>query len=647
MKALSPVTAERIKPLKLSPRDRMRVELSKDGSKYNIDLFSVDENNIRWAPSSVAYTTFPQRIPTKKQLDGVSHWELDATDITSGIISCTWAPSQLIFSEEAKIVYQYHLATILNQEQIAEWTANYKLDGRLPDVELEIHPDYPLAPYQKVAAACAVVSDGFGFFMEPGTGKTACTISALCTKAKKHYAETGLAYRAIIVCPKNVRNNWLAEFEKFSTIEGNVTIMRGGRIRRTKQMIEAFTLEETTQFTALIVGYETLVKSWDILKLCRWNMAVCDEGHFFKNPNTQRYKFICELRDNSDMRLTLTGTPIANTPLDLFAQFEFMNKGGSGFGSWKAWKEFYGVYENQSGQGRLVGYQNMPFMQETLARKSYQITKKEALPNLPDKTYDRLDVEMTPHQRDIYEQAAEQLAVEIENDMNSSENKSLVINNILTKLLRLNQITSGFISWDPIQDLEEETTAPREIEFFSPNPKLDCIIEELKERPATSKTIIWCCWMPTIQRISERLTAEGIKHVMYRGKTKEAERDAAVKSFNEDFDTKVFLGNPGAGGIGLNLLGYKPETPDEYETNADWTVWFAQDWSALKRWQGEDRNHRRGTRVSVRNTDVCVPGSIDDQIRDRLLKKKKNATEVSDISEIIKAVLEGLGEDDE
>lgn len=652
MKALTEATLERLKPLGLLSSDRLALSLNKDGSKFHVRIFGVNSTTgMVGHPSSAATHGFPQRIPSKKQLEtyGATSWEMDATDTTVSIIDATWPREQIVFQdEESQGLFLYYIATVKQEELTAEITANFKLNKEVPKHDLEVHPDYPLSPYQIVATLVSQKNEGFGLLMEQGTGKTPVAIARICNDAKKYHAKTGKVYKAIVVCPKNVRNNWLNEFSKFSTQCGNVTIMRGGQIRRTKQMIEAFKFEGDEVFSVIIVGYETLTKAWNILSLIEWNLAITDEGHMYKSSKTVRFEYMMKLRDRSLSRLVLTGTPIANTPLDTYALFEFMGKGFSGFSSQKAWREFYGVFEDQSGQGHLVGFQNLPFMQERLARKSYQCTKKEVMPDMPDKTYDILECEMDERQREAYEQAAEQMAVEFENELNSGANQSLIINNILTKLLRLNQITSGFISWDPVQDLEtDEVNKNREIEFFPSNPKVEMLIEELKERPPTSKTIIWCCWMPTVDMIAQRLEAAGIRFVVYRGKTSDADREEAVRQFNEDRDVKVFLGNPAAGGIGLNLLGFPPTRADEYDTNADWTVHFAQDWSYLKRAQCEDRNHRRGTRVSIRNTDFCVPGSIDIQIRDRLMKKKDVAAQVADVREILKAVLNGLEDKDD
>jgi SNF2 family DNA or RNA helicase len=139
---------------------------------------------------------------------------------------------------------------------------------------------------------------------------------------------------------------------------------------------------------------------------------------------------------------------------------------------------------------------------------------------------------------------------------------------------------------------------------------------------------------------------EGICAVPYYGKTSEKDRDDVVYRFNHDRDVKVLVGNPACGGAGLNLLGYPPDLANEYDTNCTHHIYYAQDWSMIKRSQSSDRSHRRGTRKPVRITDLVVPGTIDEEIRRRVTSKMMTAYEIGDIRQILKAVLQGVLNDE-
>jgi hypothetical protein len=256
------------------------------------------------------------------------------------------------------------------------------------------------------------------------------------------------------------------------------------------------------------------------------------------------------------------------------------------------------------------------------------------------------EVEMTPFQRECYIKLQKQLALEIENDLSNTANKQLTANHILTKLLRLSQITSGYLKWDAVfNDEGDLLNGDTQFEEIKPNSKLDAIIDILKDKTPKDKTIIWTNWVPVIKMLDRRLTAEGIKHVIYYGATSDDDRQKAQDTFNMDPDVKVFIGNPAAGGVGLDLWGHIPEwdnTPKDHGCNCTQELYYSQGWSLIHRAQSEDRPVRRGTRVSVRVTDVVVPKTIDEEIACRVLNKKMQAMQLQDVRNIMERVLSSV-----
>lgn len=218
----------------------------------------------------------------------------------------------------------------------------------------------------------------------------------------------------------------------------------------------------------------------------------------------------------------------------------------------------------------------------------------------------------------------------------SSHSSTLSMRNLA--LLALLQISSGFVSYDQGHD-ENERPLPPIIDRLDPNPKVEALIELLKRKDDLHKTIVWACWVQDIKTISARLTVEGIKHVTYYGATSDPDREAAELDFNTDPATRVFLGNQAAGCTGINLRGYDYNDPDNSHTNCDQVVYYSQNWSSTLRSQSEDRAHRRGTRTAVQITDLCIPGTIDEEIRKRVLGKRKMALEIGDLKEILTLAL--------
>ncbi len=128
-----------------------------------------------------------------------------------------------------------------------------------------------------------------------------------------------------------------------------------------------------------------------------------------------------------------------------FMQFEFLGKGFSGFTKYDSFKNYFlKLRKVTNNMSIFLGMKNVPLLQERLARMAFLITKKEALPDLPEKVYDVVEVEMTEEQREIYNATARSLAITIENEQGLD--KEMSVNSVLTRLLRLAQITSGFVT---------------------------------------------------------------------------------------------------------------------------------------------------------------------------------------------------------
>jgi len=545
-------------------------------------------------------------------------WTGAATDFNVLALLQMWPIEKIIFDDESKIVFDYLLARYL--QQMVHLKIKSTANGSLVFRDSK---KFPLMKCQRIGLQGILRQESAALFMEQGTGKTPTTIARICNECSDKMQ------RVLIVCPKNVRQNWLNEFKKFSTVPGKAVVLRGVELNRVKLLIEMMKEEEEYKWSATICSYDIVGQTWKAMSMVNWDLVVLDESHFIKSPATKRFRHILLLRSRSKARMILTGTPVTNTLFDLYAQFEFLGKGLSGFGSFKAFKNYFGRFTNNGKFSKLIDYKNIPVIRERLARLSYIITKKEALPDLPEKVYDIVEVEMTAEQMKFYKTLRDQLILEIESELEKEQ--VLTATNMFVKLLRLSQITSGFISWDT-------DDGSKNITPIDPNPKMEMLVELFKEKDEFEKTIIWACWVPDIKMIDARLTQEGIDHVLYYGATSDNDREIATARFNGDDKCKVFVGNPVTAGVGLNLLG------NEGKCDVTHAIYYSQNWSMVTRTQSEDRCHRKGTRKSVRYTDLCVLRTIDEEIRARVVEQRITATAVQDIKGILKRLSESFGD---
>ena len=664
MKLISKATKDLFDPISVNEQDRMAITY-KDESTFKVELYSVRPySDQKYPPISWAGIRFlSDRLPESKKLAGRHNqytYEISASDNNIEIINEAWKEhkNQIVFDALSQLKFKEILSLGVLQDKNAEIIARFRERGQIPITGIREHEKFPLKDHQKVGRYCLLRNPGFFLYGDPGTGKTAPTISMICEEARIKARNGEGIYRAIIVCPNSVRFNWENEFRKFATVKGRVTILRGNRLDREKLILQSLVEKKDSEnlFSVVICSYDSLSSTTEAVCLenimgqkvnddLYWDVAVCDESHFIKTPRARRTQASFRLRDKSLKRVILTGTPLTNNLFDLWSQFEFLGSGYSGFTTFKGFRDFYGNYrlDEFTGRTELTDFKNLPLLQERLARLSYRMTKELDLPNLPEKVYDTIEVEMTSEQRKWYAKIATQINIEIEEEIerDAAEGRAqqMTVNNILVKMLRLSQVTSGFIKTDDERDFEGNLVKEGKIIYLIPNPKVEKLVEELKAKGPNDKTIVWSIDVPAIEYISRRLKIENIDHVTFYGKTKEEARQEAIDRYNTDANCRVFVGNPLAGGIGLNLLGYDPNAPDEHTTNTTHIIHYSQGWRPDVRQQADDRAHRYGTRTHVRISNLVIPNTIDEEIRERVEDKQEAARDLSEIRGILQRIL--------
>lgn len=677
LECLSEATQQLLEPVRVGRFDHLVLSVEDGGRKFGANILALkpaasDSKRVSvksfdgaeyevWGSPSYSSLDLFKRIPECNWV-GKQHSDYDkrdmrhfaATDFTALIIRHCWPRDRIIFtSEHARVMLDYLSLRFAAQTRVAETAARFKsmnIVPPLPDDWLE-QPSLELSDYQRVAAQLAIGNESLALFMEQGTGKTPIVVQRVCMEAMRKTAKNpnGPPYFALIVCPPQVRLNWRNEFIRFGVAPGKVVVCRGGQLKRLKLLTRTIMKEPDSQFGVCIIGYDSLVESIDAFKKVPWDLVACDESHRFKSSSTQRWKIISQLRDSSKARMVLTGTPIGNSPMDLWTQLEFLADGASGFQTFAEFRRFHGTWvEGESGIERLAGIRNVPLLQERLARLSFQITKEEAGLKLPDKVPMVIEATMNAEQARWYQQLAEQLSLEIEEQL-SGEVTAMTVENVLTKLLRLAQVTSGFLMFPEERDPAGAVIRQRSLKRVpGKNPKIEALVEMLtdEENDPRAKTVVWACWVDDIQHISERLTAEGIEHACYYGGTPMNERDDIVQRFNNDPKLKVLVCNAQTAGEGLNLLGYDRDDPNS-NTYCDRAVFFSQNWSSILRSQAEDRVHRRGTKLPVRIIDLVCTGTIDEEIRERVVEKTRMAKSLTDVREILSRILGSIGAETE
>ena len=353
--------------------------------------------------------------------------------------------------------------------------------------------------------------------------------------------------------------------------------------------VEAFSTAKGVKFTEnFILGHQVL-------------FAV-DESTTIKNPKASRTKAITKLAKNTKYRRILTGSPITQSPLDLYSQTEVLDTNLLGYTSFYSFQNHYGEVVNRYFGGRtvrqVVGYRNLDELSQKLDSFSYRVLKSDCL-DLPEKLYIRRDVTLTAEQKKLYGELKELAITELANQ------ETVSVTNVLTQLLRLHQIVCGHIKSD------DGTETPIN------NNRIDELIEVIAEMQG--KIIIWANYRQNILEIVETLQglfgADAV--ASYFGDTTPDERERVIKQFQDpDSSLRFFVGNTQTGGYGITL------------TEAQNVIYYSNNFDLEKRLQSEDRAHRIGQKNNVTYVDLVAKDTVDEKIVTALRNKLDLAQEV-------------------
>ena len=440
-------------------------------------------------------------------------------------------------------------------------------------------------------------------FAEMGTGKSFMLIN----NAALLY-DRGDINGMLIVAPKGVYRNWYkSEIPKHMPehVPYKMACWTPSPRRAEKQEMEDM-LNYLDGLRILIMNIEAFSTEKGVsfartfLRVTNSFMAV-DESTTIKTPNAKRTKNIVKVGRDARYRRIATGSPVTKSPLDLYAQCEFLGADCLNMPSFYAFQARYAVLVERKLAThtfkQVVGYRRLDELHHKLEDFSFRVTKDECL-DLPDKVYLRRDVELTAEQRKAYDQMKLMALSVLDQGIVST-------NNALTQLMRLHQICCGHTK------LDDGT----EIEF--PSNRLDELVAALEE--GDGKVIIWANYRKDIERIRLRLQeVYGMTSVAsYYGDTEADERQDIVTRFQDpNDDLRFFVGNPRTGGYGLTLTAAK--TVIYYSNNFDLEV----------RLQSEDRAHRIGQTSKVTYIDLITPGTVDEHIVKALRNKINIASAV-------------------
>ena len=459
--------------------------------------------------------------------------------------------------------------------------------------------------HQKDALKKCWNKEAFAIFAEMGTGKTKIALDNACILYNK-----GKIDRLLVVAPKGTYMNWVDQ--EIPThipdyIEREVLAWKPSNSEKYKAELRKFR-EFDYKLNIFVMNVEALSTVNGLkqagLFLIGKSMMIVDESTTIKNPQAKRTKNILALAKESKYRRILTGSPVTQSPMDLWAQMDFLDPEILGQSSFYAFRTKYAVMITATAAGgthkyqKIVKFRNLKQLGQAVSPHSYRILKKDCL-DLPEKSFVKREVELSDEQKQAY---AEMKV----NATTMLKGQSATALNVLTQLIRLHQITCGHMKTDDGEIINLK------------NSRLNELMQILGE--TTGKVIIWANYVHDILNIERAIKDEygSTSYCTYYGATKSEDRQKCIKKFQEPSNpVRFFIGNTQTGGYGITL------------TEASTVIYYSNNYDLEKRIQSEDRAHRIGQKNPVLYIDLVAKGTVDEKIIQSLRNKINIAREIS------------------
>lgn len=421
------------------------------------------------------------------------------------------------------------------------------------------------------------------YLADMGTGKTRPAIAAYYMRMRKE----GIG-KCLVVCPTTVLHNWQREINLLDVGLESVVIY-GSKKKRLSILAEEANL--------YIINYDYLNTLKEQLRNMKFDMVIVDEITYVKNHTAQRSKALRYITKNVPLRIGLTGYPITNSPMDAFGEFLIIHPDQFGTNFW-VFRNHYFTNVGRYFPMWIPIKSRLDKLSAKIGEHSIYVKKEDCL-DLPDVVFETREIEMPAKMTSDYHDMKEHLVLELTKTGTMASARI-----VLTKIVRLCQITSGFIN--------DETGKTVELGY---NPKVEELKTLLTGELRGRKVIIWCRFIKTIEYLKEEL--KGYRPAVLYGKTKDRQRQ--IDKFNQDENCRVFIGQISIA-FGFNL------------TISDTMIYVEHDFSIEKRQQSLGRNNRIGQMAAKLTViDLVMKNSIDGYVLKSLEKKEDMANYIFDI----------------
>jgi len=457
-----------------------------------------------------------------------------------------------------------------------------------------------LKPYQQKIFEFCKDREFFANNCEMGLGKTLVELSRI------HYLfQRELITGVVWITPKSIMHDLYEHLEKSWPNDTPVRVLLWRAIDTQKYATEMNAMMQDGGALKILVANTEAFSSARIEKTIRHfskahkkKLVVIDEASRIKERTSLRTKRILNLFHDYSYRDILTGSPVLNTPEDLWAPCHLLSPTALGPAVGRNFYTFRARYSElklesiwvkgprgpvQRSFKTVVGYRNLEELSERLKTFSVRLTAEEVL-DLPPRRYEVRYVDLTDEQKRAAHKLEQDLYLLLQG---GSEVK---ITNVLAQMAKLHQVILGFI---------QDDIGGRHLLKSNRLTELGHVLDEVG-----GKVIIWASHHFSIELIKSFLEgAYGVGSVIdYYGLTPQEQRASNLEKFRMDSKCRFMVANPEVGGIGLTL------------THAATCVYWNNTFSLEDRLQSEARIWRISQEKPVLYVDLIAKGTLDEKI---------------------------------
>lgn len=451
-----------------------------------------------------------------------------------------------------------------------------------------------------------------------GLGKTLMT---LCMIAGDYTSitKTGTALPSLVTCPSTIVAHWCQEAERFFGHALPSIVQYAGSPKERARMRSSLHL---SQCALVVTSYDILSNDLRFFDNVRWNYVVLDEGHVIKNPKTRVARAVRSV--SAKHRLILTGTPIQNSVLELWAMFDFLMPGF--LGSEKSFKDTYAkpIMASREGKCSEADHEKGMVATEALHRQVLPFVlrrlKDDVLDELPPKIMQDYYCIMTPLQKRLYEDFQSEMGAN--GTLASVGAKGSNGTHVFTALNYMRRLCSHpklvlsreHPEYEAVHD--QLRSEGKTIHDIDSSAKLVGLMNVLQEcgigDPDTGvqdsgghRVLIFAQLKEMLDIVEKDLFRRHMPDVTYLrldGSVEASKRQPIVTRFNADPTIDCLLLTTHVGGLGLNLTG------------ADTVIFLEHDWNPTKDLQAMDRAHRMGQKRTVNVYRLIARGTLEEKI---------------------------------